>query len=124
MKIQFCFSVEKDNKEIIRKMSEIKDKLETEYNGDYEILSCHLPRKIIEEKNFSTEIIDAFENIFGSKYKCQVEADTFNEAIKNLDSYRIKTAQMADRLFILSNEKVTNIALELEYFTNKKVMYI
>lgn len=125
MKIQFCFSVNKDgNEEIIRKMKEIKEKLEKEYGEEYEILSCHLPRKILEEKNFSTEIADAFEDIFGDKYKCQVKADTFEEAMKNINSYRIKTSQCVDRLFILSNSSVSNIALELEYFTNKKIMYI
>jgi hypothetical protein len=49
---------------------------------------------------------------------------TVDEAMKEMNNYRRKTALKVDRLIILSDGAVSNIALELELFTNKTVMYI
>lgn len=121
--VQVCFTVgtEEENNVIIEKLKAMKDQLEKQYGEAYIVESCHLPRKIVEEKGFSTQIVDAFDEIFGDKYACQVHADTFEEAMKNMDKYREALSLKADKLFIVSEQKINGVALELNLFTHNKV---
>jgi hypothetical protein len=126
MKIQLCFSAKtKGQSEVIlEKLKKLKQQLDKEYSGTYTVHSCHLTKKIVADKGFDPTIVNGFTDIFGDKYICEVTADTFDEAMKEMNNYRRKTALKVDRLIILSDEAVSNIALELELFTNKTVMYI
>ena len=50
----------------------------------------------------------------------KAEEKTFDEAMENMNIFRIAVASSVDRLYLIKLE-IGNIALELELFTNKKV---
>lgn len=127
MKVQLCFTVPKETEKvdvIISKMNELKTVLDNDYGDGYTVHSCHLPRAIVEAKNFDTRICLAFETIFGDKYVNEVKATDFDGAMLNMNAYRVKTSKKVDKLIILESEKVSNVALELRYFTDNRVMVI
>lgn len=121
-----CFSIKdkEQNKIILTKLRNLKTKLDNKYKGEYTIHSCHLPKKIVLEKGFDQTISNGFVDIFGDKYCCEVTGETFEQAMKEMNTYRIATAQKVDRLIVISDQPISNISLELEYFTNKKIMCI
>jgi hypothetical protein len=125
MKLQLCFSAKtKEQSDIVLgKLKSLKEKLDEQY-GEYTVHSCHLTKKIVLEKGFDTTIVDGFAEIFGDKYHCEVTANNFEDAMKEMNSYRIATSKKVDRLVILSTEQVSNVALELQYFTDNKVICI
>lgn len=122
IQVSFVTGTEEENNIIISKLQKMKNKLDEEYGEEYIVESCHLPRRIVEAKGcFSTQIVDAFENIFGEKYLNQVTADTFEEAMENMDKYRTELALKANLLFIISDQKINGVGIELEKFTNNKI---
>lgn len=123
MKIQLCFTVgtKEQNEVIIDKLKKLKEAYE---ECDYTVHSCHLPLHIVKEKGFDETICNALADIFGDKYICEVKADNFKDAMANMLEYRYNTATKVDKLIIVSEEKVSNIAYELKIFTDGKVMTI
>lgn len=122
MRIQVCFQVkdEAHNAEVKEKLKALKATLN---NGDI-VMSCHLPKSIVEAKGWSTEMCDALTEIFGNQYLCMVYADTFDEAMDKMNVYRRETALKADKIFVIGEQSVKNIALEIQYFTNNRVQFI
>ena len=121
IQVSFTTGTEEENNIIINKLQQMKNKLDEKYGDEYIVESCHLPRKIVEEKGISTQIVDAFDNIFGDKYLNQVPANTFEESMKNMDKYRTDLSSKADLLFIISDQKINGVAIELEKFSNNKI---
>lgn len=124
MKIQLCFRVADDahNSMVLAKLEEVKGKLEAT-GEDYTVMSCHLNRQVLEEKGWGTMIIDGLENIFGDRYINKCTATTMAEALANMNVYRAETANEVDNIFIIGEQSVGNIALEVELFTNKKIQF-
>lgn len=126
--IQICFSLKTGltTKDIKTKLTELKNKLNDIYGENaYECRSCHLSHTLCEQKGFSTEVPDMFDEIFGHQYVCELESETdFDTAMSKINDYRTQLAQKADKLVILSGETVTNVALELELFTKHRIMVL
>lgn len=122
MIIQVCFQVKDDthNNMVIEKLQELKGRITEE---DL-VISCHLPKHIIEEKGFDPKMTDALNSTFAGQYKCYTKADTFAEAMKNINSFREKAAYDADKIFIIGEQSIANIALEIELFTNSMVEFL
>jgi hypothetical protein len=125
-RIQLCFRVggEEENKAILKKLRNLKSEFDIVYKGEYCVHSCHLPRELALEKGLSTTIADGLKEIFGDKYRCEVTAYNFSEAMINMNSYRIETAKKVNKLVVVSDQAVSNIALELQYFTENRVTCI
>lgn len=121
IQVSFVTGTEEENNIIISKLQKMKNNLDEKYGEEYIVESCHLPRRIVEAKGISTQIVDAFEDIFGKKYLSQVSADTFEEAMENMDKYRTELSLKANLLFIISHQKINGVAIELEKFTNNKI---
>lgn len=126
--IQICFSLKTGltMDELKTKMKNLKTKLDELYGeNNYETHSCHLSRQLCLNKGFTTEVPDLFDEIFGDNYVCELHAESdFNTAMSKIDDYRTQLSKKADKLVILAGETVTNVALELELFTQYNVMVI
>lgn len=126
--IQICFTLKTGlTPEIIReKMISLKEKLDNLYGKHcYECRSCHLSRKLCIDKGFTTDIPDIFDAVFGDAYICELHSETkFDEAMTRINTYRQNLAKKADKLVILNNENVNNVALELELFTQNRVIIL
>lgn len=123
--IQVCFSLKNGlTIDTIReKLTNLKTRLDNEYgDSNYQVRSCHLSKKLCQDKGFTTEVPDLFEEIFGTNYECELTEDTFDEAMANINRHREELSTKADRLAILSETDVTNVTLELEMFTNNRVI--
>lgn len=109
--------------DIREKLQALKTKLDNAYSK-YEVHSCHLSKTICVNSSLTTEIPDLFEEIFGSKYICELTETTLNEALNNMDNHRTDLAKKADRLVLLAKDELTNVALELQLFTDNHVLVI
>lgn len=123
MLVQVCFQIkdEEHNEFVKRKLKELKNKLNPETD---KVLSCHLPKPVVESKGWNTDMCDALIDTFGDMYECQVIARTFEEAIKTLTEARIATAKKVDRIYVIGTQDIGNIDLEIQYFTDNKVQFI
>lgn len=126
--IQICFTLKTGlTPEIIReKMESLKEKLDNLYGEHcYECRSCHLSRQLCMDKGFTTEVPDIFDAVFGDDYVCELHSETnFTDAMTHINDYRTNLAKKADKLVILNNESIGNVALELELFTQNRVMIL
>lgn len=125
---QVCFSLKTGltMEDLKTKLITLRTKLTEEFGNDgYEVRSCHLSRELCIEKGFGTEVPDLFDEIFGDKYTCELAGEkSFDEAMKNLNDHREQLSISADKLVILSSEALTNVALELQLFTQNQVMVL
>lgn len=125
--IQICFSLKKGltRDELKSKLTKLKSELDSLYpDTGYELRSCHLSRKLCIEKCYDTSVPDLFEEIFGDNYVCELTEDTFDEAMANIHKHREELSKKAKKLVLLSNEEITNVALELKLFTQNQVLVI
>lgn len=125
--IQVCFTLKTglSMEELRKKMLNLKLKLDEQYGeNQYTVSSCHLSKKLCIDKGFTTDVPDMFEDVFGKNYICALTEDTFDEAMANINSHREALSKKADKLVILAGETVTNVALELELFTQNRVMVL
>lgn len=122
-KIQLCFRIadEQHNEEVKAGILNIKSELDSELgSGNYKIVSCHLSKEIVEVKGFDPTMINFLHDTFGEDYINLCSAKTFEDAMKEMNTYRTGAATVVDRLYIVK-EEIGNISLELELFTNRKV---
>lgn len=126
--IQICFTLKTGltSETILEKMKLLKAKLDNLYGEHcYECRSCHLSRKLCIEKGFATDVPDIFDAVFGDDYVCELHSETnFADAMTRINDYRQNLAKKADKLIILNNESIGNVALELEMFTQNRVMIL
>lgn len=126
--IQICFSLKTGlTPEMIEeKLIALRDKLDQKYDkNSYICSSCHLSRALCEEKGFDTAVPDMFERIFGANYVCELDSEPdFATAMQNINEHRTRLAEKADDLVLLSNDQITNVALELELFTRHHVIVL
>lgn len=121
MKHQLCFKVadEEHNNMVIEKLKKFKSTLK---DGDT-VHSCHLNRKILIEKNFDMKILDSLEEIFGDSYYNHCTASEFAVAMKEMDDYRKQVAGLVDSIVVIGAQSISNIALEIELFTQNRVRF-
>lgn len=123
--VQVCFSLKTGLtiEELKEKMTVLKEKLDEQYGAKaYTVSSCHLSRRLCVEKGFNTDVPDMFNEIFGDNYVCELTEKTYDEAMTNINMHRTELSKKADKLVILSGETVTNVRLELELFTQNRVL--
>lgn len=123
VQISFSLKTGLTTADIREKLQALKTKLDNAY-PNYEVHSCHLSRTICVNSSLTTEIPDLFEEIFGSKYICELTETTLNEALNNMKNHRTDLAKKADRLVLLAKDELTNVALELQLFTDNHVLVI
>ena len=122
-KIQLCFRIggKEHDEEVKEGILKIKNELDSELgSGNYKIVSCHLNKEIVEAKGFDPTMINFLHDTFGDDYINLCTSKTFEEAMQNMQAYRVGAATAVDRLYIVK-EEIGNISLELELFTNHKV---
>lgn len=126
--VQICFSLKTGLtlSDIKNKLITLKEQLDAIYGEDgYECRSCHLSRTLCINKGFATDVPDMFNDIFGNQYVCELKDEIdFDTAMSKINDYRKQLAMKADKLVILNGENITNVALELELFTQHRVMIL
>lgn len=126
--IQICFSLKTGltMDDVKHKLITVKEHLDTKYGkNSYTVSSCHLSKKLCEEKGFNTDVPETFAAIFGDNYICELESEPdFDTAMANINQHRVSLAERADDLVLLSNETITNVALELELFSKHHILIV
>lgn len=127
--VQVCFSLNALTKEQIQaKLHKLKKLLDGEYVGDgkpgYELHSCHLSKAVCLNAGFDSWLPEAFASIFDKNYVCEITENTLSGAMSAMERHRIDLARRADRMFILGDDKIGNVALEIQYFTDNRVNVI
>lgn len=128
MKIQLCFSIkdytDEDYDLLNTKLTTLKSQLDVEYDTDYTVHSCHLPRKLVIAAGFDTRCCDILENIFKDKYICEVNDNDLRVAMTNMNTYREELSKKVDRLVIIANKHLSNVKMEIECFTSNTIIII
>lgn len=116
-KIQISFAGNANLENVEKQLKELSKK------EDVKFICCFLNRKMVEEKGFTTEIVDLLENIIGDrliwladKYK------NFDEFMKNIDKARTEVANQIDHLYVLDSETAKGVSREIELFTMGRVV--
>lgn len=126
--IQICFSLKTGLTipMIEEKLLKLKDTLDKKYGAsNYTCASCHLSKALCEEKGFSTDVPDLFDRVFGTDYICELDSEPdFATAMANINKHRMELSRKAEDLVLLSNDQITNVALELELFTQNHVIVL
>lgn len=125
--VQICFTLKNNmTMDILeRKLSETKQKLDKKYKNGYPVKSCHLNRAICQDLGIETTVPDLFETIFGADgYECELTETTMAEAKINMKKHRRQLSRKADTLVVLSETELTNVALEIQLFTENHVMIV
>lgn len=121
MIIQLCFQVKDQahNDGIKEKLKTIKTMFPTDA-----FISCHLTEEICIAEGFNTDMVHALHQIFGDKYKSMVTASTFDAAMMHMPVYRCSASKIADKIIVVGEQSIANIALELQLFTENRVEFI
>ena len=126
--IQVCFTLKNgllDNDTLKLKMENLKKRLVSKYGDNgFEVRSCHLSREICIEKDFPTTVPDMFKEIFSDSYICELTETTYDEAMANIMTHRSELSCKADELVIIEADPVSNVALELDLFTQGRVIIL
>lgn len=124
--VQICFSLTRLTIEDIRKkLIDTKVRLDRAYPNGYLTKSCHLSREILLSEGIPTTIPDVFEEIFGKDgYQCELTETNLEDAKRNMNIHRQNLSKAADTLVVLSETELTNVALEIELFTENHLMII
>lgn len=123
--VQICFSLKNGlTIEMLKaKLIKLKSQLDDIYQDTgYELHSCHLTKELCVQKGFDTSVPDLFAEIFGDIYHCELTEETFDDAMRNLGRHRQALSERADKLVIIVENDMTNIALALSLFTDGKVI--
>lgn len=126
--IQVCFTLKNellDNGTLKTKMEELKKRLIETYGADnFEVRSCYLTREICIQKDFPTTVPDMFKEIFGDAYVCEITESTYDAAMANITAHRMSLSRKADKFVIIEADPVSNVSLELELFTDGRVVIL
>ena len=118
IKAQICFAGATSDLDKVREQL-----LQLKAEGKYEFYCCFLPRHIVNEKGFSTDIVDVLEESLGEELHWQLgEYENFSKAIAALPEVRKETAYMVNRMFVLDSKQAQGVANEIKLFTECKVI--
>lgn len=117
IKVQICFANNAN-------LEKVKEQLEILKKEDkYKFYCCFLPRHIVEEKGFSTDIDDALESILGDDLVWSLKnCKNFEEAMSCMKDARANTVNAVEKVFVLDSGVASGVAEEISLFTNNKVI--
>lgn len=91
----------------------------------YQFVSCFLTRKMVEEKEFSTEIVDMLDEVLGTCHDyAALEYDNFDTFMSNIQDVRQEVANAVNRMFVLDSGTAAGVADEIKLFTDAKVILL
>ena len=119
IKAQICFAKEADLKKVKEQLQQLKAE------GTYEFHCCFLPRHIVEEKGWDTEIVDLLEEELGNELVWELEKyENFDAAMGNISGERERVANLVNRMFVLDSKEAQGVAEEIKLFTQCKVILL
>ena len=121
IRVQISFSKDADLENVRNQLLELN-------NGTYKFYSCFLPRDIVIEKGWSTDIVDLIDEVLGNEHSYVSEdymgSQNFEEFMKDLPAMREYTADLVNIMFVLDSGTAAGVAEEIRLFTNKKVILL
>jgi len=117
IKAQICFAGTANLEKVKEQLVQLKNE------NKYEFHCCFLPRHIVVEKGFTTDIIDMLENTLGDDLIWELkEYKSFDDIMKDLYTVREHVANTVNRMFVLDSGTARGVAKEIELFTSAKVI--
>lgn len=117
--VQICFECSADLNKVKEQLTELKN------TNQYIFHHCFLSRKHVEEKGFTTDIVDMLDEVLGADQEAHLNKyDTFADAMLHIDKERKEVANGVNRMFVLDSGTAEGIRKEIELFTNMKVILL
>ena len=113
--MQISFGKDSDLSQIREELTRIKN----EYSEYYTFAHCFLPRHVVEEKGWSTQILDLLDEVLGkdNHHSKLEEFKTFDECMKNLEDARKSLTNEISCLAILGLPK--GVLAEINTYSRK-----
>ena len=97
LKVQISFGKDADLNVVNSQLEKLKEE-------DYEFYCCFPTRRIVENKNFDTGIVDTLEGTLGDKLHWVLDKyETFEDAMLNIKEKRKELAKVIDKIYVLDS---------------------
>ena len=118
--VQICFTLDSDREKVKSQLIDLAK------HEDYKFHCCFLPKKIVKENNMDSWIADMFDEVLGDRivYTLDSMSTNLKEALDQMYTARILTANTVNKLFILDSKDAKGIQDEVTLFTSQKVIYM
>lgn len=118
MKVQISFAKEANLERVKEQLIDLaKDK-------SLEFYSCFLPRTVVEEKGFSTDILDTIDEALDGRMNYMLEGDTFDDVMADLPDRRKVVGALVDKLYVLDSTTASGVADEIAAYTEGRVILL
>lgn len=127
IKVQISFAKDADLANVESQLIELAS------HKNYEFYCCFLPRDIVEEQGFGTQIVDLLDKTLGDRLTYQVSTykyptakgdSKFQAAMLWMSEIRDITANKVDKLYVLDSKSALGVAEEIKLFTKGRVNLI
>lgn len=83
---------------------------------------CFLSRRIVNEKGFSTDIVDLLEKYLGDKAIWHLDKyENFETAIANINKERVIVAKLVNKLVVLDSRNAKGVCAEIIAYSEKDI---
>lgn len=123
--VQISFANNANLSEVKTQLTELKSQLESD-NEYVRFVHCFLPRNIVMQKGFSTDIVDLLDEVLGDSQIClNSKYDDFDKCIKDMPINRDIAAKITYTTYILGESTINNgIKEEIRLASKDKVIIL
>jgi len=119
MKVQISFAANTDLVAVKERLIELVEKT------DYEFVSCFLPRHIVKEKGFTTDIVDMLDEVLGDRHKyAGIAMENFDDFMANIYQLRFTVGKSVDVVYLIGSGIVGGIKDEINIASNGKIILL
>lgn len=114
------------NADLVKIKDQLKQLVQESKEKYSEVQFAHLflPRHIVEEKGFSTDIVDLLDEVLGdNQYNPIADSINFNDYMSKLENARFELATMTDSIAVLGVEVAEGVIKEI-YAKTSSVIFV
>lgn len=109
MNVQISFKTDANLEKVVSQLQQVKKELQID-----KFYYCGLPRHIILEKGFSTDIVDTLDKELGDTIEYTLkDYKNFEDAMKNIDEVREIVSNKVDSIIVFDFGCVKGISKEV-----------
>lgn len=123
--VWIVFSGTEDDKELDIIKTKLSKFIESNKEMPYKYKCLFLPRKVVEQKGFKTDLVDILNNCGANIEFILDKYNSFEECMDNINKERIELSKESDKILsIIPTENISNMYKELSLFVERKIIFI
>ncbi len=118
--VQISFSCEANLEKVKEQLTNLKEQYPF-----FTFHHCFLSRKQVEEKGFSTNIVDMLDEVLGDNHVSYLDKyETFDEAKAHIKEERLKLSTITSELFVLDSGLADGVKKEIALYSHERVNFL